>query len=180
MKRIGAVMILFFIVMPVGFGVKVLVDEKERISNMSKEEYRTYVDSKEQEKQIRLKEEEETREMNAQANEEFTSEMKTYETEFIHLKTSNRGSHATFILDSVSSSDVVYTFGKDLPTGQEASLHMDGRGEIGYEMKGLNKSWNRAGNYGVYHYESKELPRVDDGDNVRFTNLRSVEVTIFF
>lgn len=173
-------MLIAVVLSPIGFGMKYYVDEKERISNMSKEEYTAYTESIEQEKQIRLKEEEESRRRNAQEDEEFKNKMQTYETDSIHLTESNRGNYAVFVLENVSSSDDVYVFGVDLPVGRNANLHMNGRGEVGYEMKGLTKSWSRAGNYGIYHYESRDLPRISDGDKIIFSNLSSVEVTIFF
>lgn len=179
-RRIIIALILMFAIAPAALLAKTAFSEEERISNMSNGEYMKHIDSINQEKQMRLEEMEESKRLNTKLNEEFKDEMKSYETDFIHLKTSNSRSHAVFTLNNVSSSDVVYIFGEGLPTGKRAILNMKGRGEVGYEMKGLNKSWNKAGSYGVYHYESKELPRINSGDSIRFDNLHSVDVTIFF
>lgn len=158
------------------FGFWSLHEEQVRIENMSPEEHQAYEESiaEEDAKQAAAQEE------NRKLNQTFNEEMKRFESDGVKYEGGKRGSHAKFLLTEVGMK-TKFVFGEQLPSGKKASLYMSGRGSSGSGQKGQQLAdWHKAGQYGIYHYEGRDIYYSANGDFIEFENLSQVEVTIYF
>lgn len=108
-----------------------------------------------------------------QEQKDFEENMLSFETDTIHFEEGVAGSYAEFVLDAVAV-DAQFNMGQDLPYGENISLRMNGRGEVG-----IDGNWSKAGSYGVYHYDFLDhLSR--EGQTLQFEGLESVQIKIDF
>lgn len=155
--------------------------EKEKIANMSSTEYVVYQETLAAEAALQQQQQAEAAAAEAEATAAFEAQMHAYENEDVHYLGGQRGSQAEFQLTNVAIGERSYVFDTDLPAGREAFLDMSGRGSVG--IGGASDAvadWQRAGNYGIYHFESAHVYSVSPGDFLQFENLSSVTITILF
>lgn len=164
---------LFLCIGFAAIGTWVHYEEQERIANLSPVEYAAYEESIAQEESKRV----EAQAENARLDQAFNEEMKRYESDSITYLGGARDSYAKFLLKDVALGET-YVFGEHFPAGKQASLNMSGRGSAASGRKGQQADWNKAGTYGIYHYESRDVRNAVTGDYLEFNNLSQVEIRI--
>lgn len=181
MRKLLALLGVLFILSPIGFGIRSCVRENEIIDSMSEDERSAYMSSLEDEENARVQAEKEAQEANQKADMEFKTQMQAYETDTIIMTDYRRGVYVDYELTDVSSSDITYAFGENLPVGSYAHLNnMRGRGGVGFSLDDSLYNWEKAGRYGIYHFEHRKIPRATPGASVKFEDLSKVDIRIFF